>query len=625
MKFGKVPIELLQMTICELDSSADAVVIGDFNNYTLDVLPSRGLAKSIEVYRRIKILNQDGIDKMSDFKIYLYDRNSSHDKIVQFKACTYNLEEGNIVETKLERDSRFIEENDGYNIYNFAFTNVRVGSVLEYKFTVHSDHYSYFPTYYPQSEVPVLWSELEMKYYEEIEFKYFVQGAVPVTYFDGDFIDGKYVDTWVFKNVPSVEQDVFMGPVENYQTQINYELRKIAIPGVYYKDYTTSWSGVSRYLMDHDHFGHLLNKERFFEDIVDYVMLDAKATDELTKVQSAIGYIRGNYKWNGSNRFFPTWEFKDVVDDKKGNSADMNFLLIGALKALGITSRPVVLSTHDNGILLRSKASTDDLNYTIASFDIRDSRYLIDLATYYSGINSLPSKCLNGEGFVLDMNYPKWINLDTDLKFSRRVYVQAEITDDLLLEGVCQTKEMGYAAQDLRRDVSREGSLEEYVDQKQKDAVDIAYSDYEMKNLDIIGSDINQKFNFSIEHKLEEMGDYFTFQPILFKDVDDNPFTKEKRDFNIDFLYPRAIDYTYIYTIPEGFAIEELPKPTRVQNEEKTISFLLNSVAQGNKVTVTLKFKIDQKIYFASKYGEIKSFFDYFIENQQQLIILKQL
>ncbi len=69
--------------------------------------------------------------------------------------------------------------------------------------------------------------------------------------------------------------------------------------------------------------------------------------------------------------------------------------------------------------------------------------------------------------------------------------------------------------------------------------------------------------------------------------------------------------------------MDELPKPTRVANADKTISFLLNTVARGNTITVSLKFKVNKAFFPADKYEEIKSFFDYFIDNQNQLIIIK--
>jgi hypothetical protein len=72
-------------------------------------------------------------------------------------------------------------------------------------------------------------------------------------------------------------------------------------------------------------------------------------------------------------------------------------------------------------------------------------------------------------------------------------------------------------------------------------------------------------------------------------------------------------------------AFDELPKPTKVTNTDNTISFLLNAVARGKSATITLKFEIKKAMYLATQYEDIKTFFDYFISQQNQPILLKEL
>jgi len=62
MKFGKIPMEQLMMTTCDLDSTADAVVLGDFRRYSMDWVPNVGLQIYINVYHRVKVLNNEGFE-----------------------------------------------------------------------------------------------------------------------------------------------------------------------------------------------------------------------------------------------------------------------------------------------------------------------------------------------------------------------------------------------------------------------------------------------------------------------------------------------------------------------------------------------------------------------------------
>lgn len=624
MKFGKIPMEEFQITSTDLDTTADAIILGDFHNYSMDFYPNLGLKTTIDVYRRILILHPDGADQLANISIRLYHKNQSSDKLSRFKASTYNLVNGEIEETKLDKESIFTEESGNWDIKKYAFSNVKEGSIIEYHYTIMSDYFQ-FPTYYPQQEFPVFWSELVFQYYDEIAFKYNFAGNTAPLFRNEETINQKKSDTWIFSNVPPLKQESFMGPVKNYQTNIDYELHAIEIPGFLYENFTSSWQEIAKDYMQNEHAGKLIDKSRFFKEIVDHVNADPNVTSDSDKVSSALSFIRSNFLWNGKNSDYPSYEFNKVIGEKKGNSADLNILLLGSLRSMGITSRPVLLSTKENGWILRSNPSSEDLNYMITSFDLDGNRHFVDVATAYSGIDALPSKCLNGEAVIADDSNMAWVTLSPNMKYHRRVFVQATLDEDLKLSGICQTKENDYAAQSVRSDVRKEGSIEEYIEKQKSGLGDFEISEYELNDVEMVSNPVSLKYQFSTENAAEELGDLIALNPILFKDFEENPFKKDHREFAIDFYFPISLEYTYILHIPESMAFDELPKPTKVTNTDNTISFLLNAVARGKSATITLKFEIKKAMYLATQYEDIKTFFDYFISQQNQPILLKEL
>ncbi len=624
MKFGKISMEEFQIKSTELDTTADAIILGDFHNYSMDFYPNLGLKTTIDVYRRVLILNPDGVDQLANISIRLYHKNQSSDKLSRFKASTYNLVNGEIEETKLDKESIFTEKSGNWDIKKYAFNNVKEGSIIEYHYTIMSDYFQ-FPTYYPQQEFPVFWSELVFQYYDEIAFKYNYAGNTTPLFHNEENINQKIAHTWIFSNVPPLKQESFMGPVKNYQTNIDYELRSIEIPGFLYKNYTSSWQEIAKDYMQNEHAGKLMYKARYFKDIVDHVNADPNITSDTEKVFSALSYIRSNYLWNGRNSDYPSYEFNKVISDKKGNSADLNILLLGSLQSLGIIARPVLMSTKNNGWILRSNPSSEDLNYMITSFDLDGNRHFVDVATSYSGIDALPAKCLNGEAVIADEANMAWVELSPHMKYHRRVFVQANLDEDLTLSGICQTKENDYAGQSIRSDVKKEGSIEEYIEKQKNGLDDFEISEYEVNDLEMVSNPVSLKFQFSTENAAEELGDIVALNPILFKDFDENPFKKDHREFAIDFSFPIALEYTYIINIPESYTFDELPKPTKVSNSDNSISFLLNTVALGQSATITLKLEIKKAMYLADQYADLKTFFDYFISQQNQPILIKEL
>jgi hypothetical protein len=98
-KYGKVTEEELRMTTYDKDTSAVAVVLQQYAEF----IPQQ--FNFLQQYR-IKVLKKDGTGKAS----MVFDG-----KIKQYiKGCTYNLENGEVVKSKLERESIFEERVVGH-------------------------------------------------------------------------------------------------------------------------------------------------------------------------------------------------------------------------------------------------------------------------------------------------------------------------------------------------------------------------------------------------------------------------------------------------------------------------------------------------------------------------------
>lgn len=120
IKFGKVPIEDIQMTTYSKDTSAPAVILCDYGHFN---------AKDVRFYRilRIKILKKEGYDWAN--RVFPTSSKS------MIKGITFNLEDGKVVETKLKNESIFAERVSESNFnMRVAMPNVKVGSVIDLSF-----------------------------------------------------------------------------------------------------------------------------------------------------------------------------------------------------------------------------------------------------------------------------------------------------------------------------------------------------------------------------------------------------------------------------------------------------------------------------------------------------------
>ena len=108
-KFAKLTAEDLKIKVYPIDSNANAVILADVGASEF-VGNSKGwFSLSFKRKTRIHILNKNGYNH-ADFEIPLWVNGNATEKLEDLKAITYNLDNGIVTETKLEKNNVFIEK-----------------------------------------------------------------------------------------------------------------------------------------------------------------------------------------------------------------------------------------------------------------------------------------------------------------------------------------------------------------------------------------------------------------------------------------------------------------------------------------------------------------------------------
>src|SRR5690606_25373469 len=130
---------------------------------------------------RYKILTKSGYD-LANLDIPLYrSSNTAKENIVSMSAATYNLEAGEIIESKLDKDAKFTEALDkNYTIKKYALPNVKEGSIIEFRYTIESDFIFNLRGWAFQGDIPTLWSEYSVRIPEYFQYKVNRGGYWPV-------------------------------------------------------------------------------------------------------------------------------------------------------------------------------------------------------------------------------------------------------------------------------------------------------------------------------------------------------------------------------------------------------------------------------------------------------------
>lgn len=162
--FGKVDKADLEMKDCDFDKGAEAVVLIDYGNtfYDRGTVGYSAFKTVFQRRTRIKILKEKGIAQ-ADIEIPYYTSNNE-ERVLKLNANTYNLDEtGKVQTTEVKKSSIYSKKIDGnYSKMIIAFPEVKVGSIIEYAYTIERETWNLRDWYF-QRGIPVKYSEYQLK------------------------------------------------------------------------------------------------------------------------------------------------------------------------------------------------------------------------------------------------------------------------------------------------------------------------------------------------------------------------------------------------------------------------------------------------------------------------------
>src|SRR5258706_9637640 len=164
VKYGSVSEKDFATKIYSIDSNANAVVIADIGSSKLVGNTKGWFSLEFKRYRRVHLLNKNGFDIATE-GIPLYSEGQVEEQISSLRAVTYNLENGKVVETKLEKENIFKDKlSKNWVVKKFTFPNIKEGSIIEFEYTITSDYLQNLKSWAFKGDYPVLWREYNLSW-----------------------------------------------------------------------------------------------------------------------------------------------------------------------------------------------------------------------------------------------------------------------------------------------------------------------------------------------------------------------------------------------------------------------------------------------------------------------------
>jgi hypothetical protein len=646
VKFGDIPEEDLKMRVYPLDSSAEAVVLADYGESTITYGQNKGFQINFERILRIKILTKDGL-RWGDFSIPLYHDSGLEEKIAYVKVVTYNLDNGKIVETKAKSESFMKEKYDAnVNVTKVTWPGVKEGSILEVSYKVISDFLFNFQDWEFQTTIPTRWSEYRARVPEYFNYEKYMQGYIALDINESssttnsftinytersqtassisqdktEYQENRY--RWAAKDVPAFKKEPFITTQKDYISKINFELSYTNFPvgfthpGI--KQYMGSWEDINRSYWER--IGGEITGNNSLKNQVQEISAGLSSPEQ--KVAAIFTYVRQNILWNGNNRKYPEKSPKQIIEEKKGSSAEINILLASLLEKAEIPVSPVLLSTRDHGFVRETMPVSTQFNYVVCLARIGEKSILVDATDKFLPIGMLPERCLNGNGFAVSKDGFQWVSLQPTIKTRTVFDTSLSLSESGELTGSVKIDKSGYNSAEARKSFTTKGEkdyLRAFIEGRSW-----TISKSEFQNVNEVQLPFKEIHEVAINEHITEAGGTIYLSPFILAKTDENPFKQEKRNYPVDFGHPFDEMYLVRITIPDGYLVDELPKSKAFLLPGNAAKYSYNVSQSGKTLNITSNFSINKGLFNQEEYPNLREFFSQVIAKQAEQIVLKR-
>jgi Domain of Unknown Function with PDB structure (DUF3857) len=624
IEFGKVPQEDMAMTIYPLDSSAEAVVLAAKGRLSVERNYEGGMELNYIFFRRVKLLKKSAFNDEGNIKITYYSKDR-FDDLRKVKAAVIQPDGTRQELTKKD----FFEEKStaDYTTKKFAFPNLQEGSIIEYEYEMISQNLRTLKGWHFQENIPVRHSELWLSIPQYFEYVYLFRGRqnLKKSEIKDDMMDSKVhlaIQKLYADSVPALKPESYITTMGDYLSQLNFQLSRINYPDGRIESQMTNWKDVAEKLYKNESMGEQIRKKGNYGSVwraVEPLLASAKTDDE--KIKIIYEFLCKNVTWDDDNYSeYSKESLNDAFKKKKANSGELNMMLLACLGEAGVKASPMLISTRGNGKPITVYPIISQFNH-LACYIERDGKPLIiDVGNIHRPVGMPRVSSLNEQGWILDKENPRWVRIPTPL--SNEVSLASfKLDEDGTLKGSITSNFRGYAA------VTERGNDEKHENAKKdlaKAFPDIKIDSISTANLENTAEAFKRTVYCAIPNAATTAGDLIYIKPSLKTDFDENPFKQPKREYPVEFSHPFKDQFVLNLTIPDGYAVEEMPKPIKANLPENGGSFQYISSVTGNIIQLVIKIQLDQLRFEPEEYTTVKEFFNHIATKSAEQIVLKK-
>lgn len=627
MRFGKGIEESFQQDFGDLTDNQDAIYIFNNMEYFYAVV-SENLALHENYHTRIKVLNSDATD-MGDIKIrYIVEDN--YQRISNIKATCYSLENGEVVEHKIKKKDIFRTKiDDRFSEVSFAIPSVKEGAIIEYAYTRSSIRKFRPNTWYFSRQHPVAYSQVTFNIPEWMEFSNYSAGfkQYSVNEYEGgqtnfgaryqDVPSTKYI--WAKTDLEAFENEDYTANSNDFREQVQFRLNSISLPNEPVEYYNTTWQRLNKNLLDNDYAAQLKKKGEI-ADLVTSLTAGMKTESEIIK--TLYDYVAQNIEVEEQGWVYTSQPVKKTLKDKKGLVADANILLVNMLRTAGIDSAPLLISTRSDGYINQTYPTMQSFTYPIVYVKSEDKELLLNATSSFRPYNLPRYDDYNIAGWIVKESDFGWVEgLESFAPKSTRLYkIDATLDKDGTYSGQVNVSSNNYLSVSDRANIDEDG-VADWLEALYSGDKEIIVTETENSEVNDNYSGFSYSANFEIKDHAQSINDFIYFSPLLFEIDTENPFTKEERNYPVDYPYPSTRIHSINVTLPGGYRLEETPEPIVINLKDIASVRIVTKQINGG-LQIQLKEDLKQTVIQPTDYKFLQQYMDKVIEEVGKQITL---
>lgn len=631
----KVSEEELEMEVYAKDSLAPAVYLNKIRETYVDYKSTSGFMFVNEVTERIKILSKEGLDYATK-QILSYKSNGDKERVEDIEAVTYNLVDGKIEKTKIDKEGVFENErSEHWDETTFTMPDVQVGSVVEWSYKTVSPYYK-IDDLVLQESIPVVNYYAKIRTPGMFQFRRIRKGYFDIkpkeSVADGGFsFQNSYgtstyasfkelVAEYTYTDIPAIKEEVYLVNPRNYRWSVVYELISTEINEGEKKEYATTWEEVAKSIFKAKEFGGQMNPSSSIKKVAESIVANNSGTKE--RIDAALKYVKSKVTWNENYGKFTEDGVNKAYDKGSGDVAEINLLLTVLLRECGVQANPVLISTKQYGIPLYP--TREGYNYVVVGIRNGLKTTLLDATDKLSAPNILPTRVYNWKGRMINAaGVSQELDLLETISPRRDSYISAELTEDGKLTGVLKQRFSSLEALELRHQIGNKSLVDwknERVDYFGVDQI----TNHKMESLELLDKPITESLDFVIDQAVDQVPGQMYLNPLVFLRLDENPFKADERLTPVEFDYPVSQNINITIKLPQGYTVQQLPEASRIVLPGDMGSFTYSINNSGNTLQVMTKFDLKDNFIPVDSYLDLKEFFKMRITKEAEKVILQK-